>query len=85
MRILTSDHPDAESTIILLNGKPMKHWISAQEGDPGWVEIMDIQRLAPLIEDSGDTEDTEPEYQELATKTIYGKVEFINIRGNRTE
>jgi len=78
--ILTSDMEEAGKTVVLFNGKPMKQWMAAEDGEQGWVEILDIGAMAPLELNEGvPGEDDLPDFQSLQTKIKRGKVEFVKI------
>lgn len=81
--ILTMDNPQADRTIVLLNGKPVKSWISAKDGEDGWIEIVDITALAPLDKNPGEpgnAGDHEVDVAvEMPTKKINGHVEFRTL------
>jgi len=84
MRI-TSDSPEADRTIVYLNGRLVRSYISAEDGDNGWVEVIDKGSIPP-IDISKENEwsieqdiSEELEMIELKTKILKGKVEFKRL------
>lgn len=74
MTLLYADSPQALRTIVLLNGKPLRHYISAKEGSPGWVEVIDSVALIAQP-DNEDQSMPEP-FEQIPTKRVEGIVEF---------
>ena len=76
MRIDKTD-PRFSEYVVLLNGRP----IQAVEADDeeGWVDIIDISALAPLLNDSSDVDPEELEptpAAEIPLKRLMGQVEI---------
>ncbi len=77
--ILTIDHPLAKKVVVLLNDKPLKCWMSAND-EEGWVEIPDISSMAPLIQEPTKLEEGElTAWEEVPVKRIYGKITFFRL------
>lgn len=81
--LLTYDHPDIETTIVLLDGKACKAFISAND-EEGWVELPDIKAMAPLdLTNVGvpavDEEIALAEWNEIPVVRKQGKVEFVKL------
>lgn len=74
---LSQDHPDFERAIVFLNGKLCS--VVAANEEEGWVDIIDIQSMAPLdlteqgAAKPGQEEDLN-EWEELPLKRVHGKV-----------
>jgi hypothetical protein len=46
--LLHVESKEAQKTVVFLNGKPINHFIQAQDGEEGWVEVIDVEAMAPL-------------------------------------
>jgi hypothetical protein len=57
MRRLTADSPELEYTVVMLNKRPIKFLVEAEEGENGWVRIPDSQALWNMESRSGFTND----------------------------
>ena len=45
---ITTDSPAATRTLVYLNNKLIRYWISAEDGPNGFVEIVDPAAMAPV-------------------------------------
>lgn len=94
LKLLLSESEEAKSTIVLLNGKPLKSYIKAcqETKDTGWVEVVDLKKMLeqvsyeenPQIQAESFTYDSELTEdlleQSLPTKVLTGKIEFITVK-----
>jgi hypothetical protein len=75
---------EAQQTVVFLNGKAVNHFICAEDGDNGWIEVVDAAAMAPLFENQGNPfaevkDDEEEAWAPLKTKKVFGKVEFRRL------
>jgi hypothetical protein len=84
--ILHVESEEAQKTVVFLNGKPVNHFIQAEDGENGWIEVIDAEAMAPLFGNEGDpfaevdsTEENAEDWAPLKTKKIKGKVEFRHL------
>ena len=88
---LTQDHPDFDNTIVILDGRPCKCVLAADD-EEGWVDVPDLAAMTPqpvqLDEDKiGFEEETEPgkerevsEWEKIPVLRRKGKVQFRILR-----
>lgn len=71
---------DSNKYVVYFNGKPLRHFIEA-DTDQGWVDIVDIQAMAPLFgDDNPFAEEKEPqEYEAIQCKRLHGEVEIRKL------
>ena len=80
--LITIDSPDFESVVVFLDGKPLKNFQAAEDGDNGWVEVIDPASMAPLDlseEGAAAPVDEKLEFVEIKTIRKYGQVEIRQI------
>ena len=75
---------EAQKTVVFLNGKPVHHFIQAENGEKGWIEVVDAAAMAPLFANESDPfaeadSTDEDEWTPLKTKRIEGNVEFKRL------
>ena len=80
---IDNSHPDFENTICLLNDKWIRAAIAADDVE-GWVDILDLQAMAPPIDNSSTidplaTGEIIDNWTEVKLKRLYGKVEFRKV------
>lgn len=76
-------HPDAETHVVIFNGKPLKHYIVADDVE-GYIEIIDVPTMAPIDLETYDDEidldeETVPTFTPMASKRIYGEVQIRKL------
>lgn len=89
--ILHVESKDAQNVVVFLNGKPVNHFVRAEDGENGWIEIVDPAAMAPpCLKEEPDKnpyaetdsieelEEVEP-WTELKLKKIKGRVEFKRL------
>jgi hypothetical protein len=78
--LITPEHPDLEKIVVFLNGRPLRSFNAAND-EEGWVEVVDIKKMAPidLYNNSIDSDSPEP-WEELPIKRVHGKVEIRFIK-----
>lgn len=72
---------DLEQSIVYLNGRIIQTVMSANE-EEGWVEIVDVAKMAPLTTEEADLildDGTLQEWDVVPTKRLYGEVKIISI------
>ena len=86
---LSIESEEAQKIVVFLNDKPVNHFICAEDGVNGWIEVVDPEAMAPLYENQGNPwaelqnessqEGEEEAWVPLKTKKITGKVEFRRL------
>ena len=75
--ILLAEDPRANTTIVLFNGRPLRHYVSACEGiNDGWIDIIDLASMPKDNMQLDTFEDTDLEPVTLNVIRLVGTVEF---------
>lgn len=74
--ILEVDSERAETVTVFLNGRPLRYYVRACPGRPGWVDVVDVAAVYAHIEGNGpQINDTIP-FEDFPTKRLTGEVIF---------
>jgi hypothetical protein len=80
--LISIDHPEANRVVVFLNGRPLKTWLQARDGNDGWVDVPDPSAMAPLgVVNTDPWNEMEQgsnvdHYESFAVKRLYGQIEF---------
>ena len=79
VKIISSDSPEAQTTIVFFNDEIIQTYIMAQEGDEGWIEIYDLNSIAALDLTIDPEKEEDEAFSEIRPRRKIGKVEFKKL------